>query len=88
MGKLIQKSTKDAALEISEATTEVSDLTDWKSYLNLPSAEHRAHIRRFGKQWFLSDEQDVALRHYVAYRRWSLVTERVFEKWRRENERE
>lgn len=35
----------------------------------LPSAEHRAHIRRFvGSR--LTDAEDVALRGWVAFRRW------------------
>ena len=34
----------------------------------MPSAEHRAHIRRFQRST-LSDEQDVALRGFVAWKR-------------------
>jgi predicted N-acyltransferase len=36
--------------------------------LDLPSAEHRSHIRRFrGLDW-LTDAEDVAVRGYVAFR--------------------
>ena len=34
----------------------------------LPSAEHRAHIRRFRRST-LTDEQDVMLRGFVAWKR-------------------
>jgi hypothetical protein len=34
----------------------------------LPSAEHRAHIRRFQHCTDLTDRQDVALRGYVVWR--------------------
>ena len=36
---------------------------------DLPSAEHRAHIRRFQRST-LTDKEDVALRGWVAFKRW------------------
>ena len=35
---------------------------------NMPSAEHRAHIRRFQRS-SLTDAQDIALRGFVAWKR-------------------
>ena len=37
-------------------------------FFKLPSVEHRAHIRRFLRS-DLTDEEDCALRGYVAWRR-------------------
>jgi hypothetical protein len=50
MGKLIQKSTEGAAREKQNP------------YLDLPSKEHRGHIRRFRGLTDLSDEEDVRSR--------------------------
>jgi hypothetical protein len=36
--------------------------------VDMPSAEHRGHIRRFLRSPF-TDEQDVALRGFVAWKR-------------------
>lgn len=41
---------------------------DWKA--DLPSPEHRAQIRRFLKL-DMTDEEDVALRGFVAWKRWN-----------------
>jgi transcriptional regulator with XRE-family HTH domain len=42
-------------------------------YLDLPSKEHRGHIRRFRGLTDLSDEDDVRSRHYVAWKRWNFA---------------
>jgi hypothetical protein len=41
----------------------------WKKFLNLPSQERRRHIRLFARL-HLTDEQDVALRAFTAFRIW------------------
>jgi hypothetical protein len=47
----------------------------WKQnpYLDLPSKEHRGHIRRFRGLTDLSDEDDVRLRHFIAWKRWNFA---------------
>jgi hypothetical protein len=42
---------------------------DFKKFLDLPSKEHRGHIRRFLRLDF-TDEQDVALRGLRAFKIW------------------
>lgn len=41
----------------------------WKTLLNLPTQTHRRHIRRF-LRLNITDEQDVALRAFTAFRIW------------------
>ena len=43
----------------------------FEAYLDLPSPERRGHIRRFQRLYWLTDEQDVALRGLVAWKRWN-----------------
>ena len=52
-------------------------------FFDLPSAEHRAHIRRFLRS-DSTDEEDCALRGYIAWRRleFALRTEAELEKRR------
>jgi hypothetical protein len=49
----------------------VSEMNDdWKAYLDLPSPEHRRHIRLFSGLHDMTDAEDVALRGFIAWKRW------------------
>ena len=40
--------------------------------VEMPSAEHRAHIRRFMRSPY-GDKEDVALRGFVGWKRWNFA---------------
>jgi hypothetical protein len=50
-------------------SSKLKEVIDLERDHNLPSAEHRGHIRRFRGLEFLTDEEDVALRGWVVWKR-------------------